>query len=83
MIPSLWHDVIHRTYLKQKSVVDWFRDARKCFKGVSNCWKAIYSFLHIFSDWIVWKQGNGWEICLGIYPLVEAQSYFKLSLDIL
>jgi hypothetical protein len=83
MIPGLWHDVIHRKYLKQKSVVEWFRDGRKNFKGISNCWKALTSSLHIITDWIAWKPGNGWDIRIGVDPLVGSQSYFKLSMNLL
>jgi hypothetical protein len=33
MVPSLWHDVVQKKYLKQKSVVEWLREGKRISKG--------------------------------------------------
>jgi hypothetical protein len=55
MSPGLWHEVILKKYLKKKSIVDWFREGRKSLKGMSNCWNALTSSMHLITDWLVWK----------------------------
>jgi hypothetical protein len=37
LVPRLWHEVIHKRYLKNKSVFEWFREGRMKLKGKSNC----------------------------------------------
>jgi hypothetical protein len=37
LVPCLWHEVIHKKCLKNKSVFEWFREGRMKLKGVSNC----------------------------------------------
>lgn len=71
--------MILKKYLKNKYVVEWFREGRNNLKGISNCWMALTSSLHIIIDWIVWNRVNGWDICIRLDPLVGSQSYFKLS----
>jgi hypothetical protein len=82
MIPGLWHEVILKKYLKKKYVVEWFREGRKNLKGISNCWRALTTSLPIITDWLVWKLGNGWDIRLGVDPLIGAQSFYKLSVNL-
>jgi hypothetical protein len=64
--------------LKKKSVVEWFREGRNSLKGISNYWRAFTSSLHIITSWIVWKHGNGWDIQIGLDPLIGSQSFYKL-----
>jgi hypothetical protein len=55
MVPGMWHEVILKKYLKKKYVVEWFREGRLNLKGVSNCWRALTSSMHLITDWIAWK----------------------------
>jgi hypothetical protein len=34
--------------------------------------------LHIITSWIVGKHGNGWDIQIGLDPLIGSQSFYKL-----
>jgi hypothetical protein len=75
MTPSLWHDFIHKKYLKHKYVVEWIREWRKNLKEVSNYSKALTSSLQIIIDWIAWNPGNGRDIHIGLHPFMRSQSY--------
>jgi len=83
MVPRLWHEVIHKKYLKKKSVIDWFREGRKNLKGIPNYWRALTSSLPIITDWLAWKPGNGWDIKIGVDPIIGAQSFYKLSKNLI
>jgi len=50
MIPGLWHEVIHKKYLKKKIVVEWFRECWKNENGISNSWRALTSSLTIITN---------------------------------
>jgi hypothetical protein len=82
MVFSLWHNVVQNKYLKQKYVVEWLREGRKNLKQVSNCWKDLTSSMQIITNRISWNRNNGWEICIGVDPLVGSQSYYKLFSDL-
>jgi hypothetical protein len=83
MVPRLWHEVAYKKYLKKKIVVDWFREGRKNWVGMSNCWRDLTSSLSIITDWLVWKPGNGWDIRIGEDPMIGSQSYYKLSKNLI
>jgi hypothetical protein len=83
MVLGLWHEVIHKKYLKKKSVIDWFREGRKNLKGISNYWRALTASLPIIIDWLAWKPGNGWDIRIGVDLMIGAQSFYKLSKNLI
>jgi hypothetical protein len=83
MVPCLWHEVAHTKYLKNKIVVDGFKEGRKKWDGMSNCWRELASSLSIITDWLVWKLGNGWDIRIGVDPMIGSQSYYKLSKNLI
>ena len=39
--------------------------------------------MHIITYYIVWMPGNGWDICIGLDPLIGSQSYYKLSKNLI
>jgi hypothetical protein len=47
MVQGLWKEVIHKKYLKKKTLIEWFREGRKNLKGISNCWRALTDSLLI------------------------------------
>jgi hypothetical protein len=79
MMPGLWHEVIMKKYLKNKTVEEWFRKGRKKWNGTSNIWRALTSSLNIISDWLVWKPGSGRDIKIGADPMVGSHTFYKLS----
>ena len=79
MVPGLWHEVEYKKYFKKKTVVEWFREGKKNWVGLSNCLRALTSSLSIITDWLVWNPGNGWDIRIGEDPMIGSQSYYKLS----
>jgi hypothetical protein len=83
MVPGLWHEVIHKKYLKKKIVVEWFREGWKNWNGISNSWRALTSSLTIITDWLVWKPGNGRDIRIGVDPMFGSHSYYKLSRNLI
>jgi hypothetical protein len=83
MVPGIWHEVILRKYLRKKSLVEWLREGRKKWIGISNIWRALTSSLTIITNWLVWKPGNGRDIRLRDDPLVGAHTYFKLSRNLI
>ena len=83
MVPSLWHGVILKKYLRKKTMVEWFREGRKKWIGISNIWRALTSSLTIITNWLVWKPGNGRYIGFGVDPLVGSHIYFKLSRNLI
>jgi hypothetical protein len=68
MVHGLWHEVVLKKYLRKKSVVDWFREGRKNWVGISNIWRALTSSLPIITEWLAWKPGNGKDIKIGVDP---------------
>jgi hypothetical protein len=44
---GLWHEVILKKYLKNKSVIEWLREGKKNWNGISNIWRALTSSLSI------------------------------------
>jgi hypothetical protein len=50
MVPRLWHEVVHKKYLKNKIVIEWFREGRKKLYRISNCWRALTTSLPIITD---------------------------------
>jgi hypothetical protein len=36
MVHGLWHEVAFKKYLKKKTVVEWFRQGKKNWAGISN-----------------------------------------------
>jgi hypothetical protein len=58
MVLGLWHEVILKKYLNKKTVVEWFKEDRKNWVGISNIWRALTSSMSIITDWLVWKPGN-------------------------
>jgi hypothetical protein len=80
MTQGLWHEVVVKKYLKKKSVVDWFRERRKNWVGISNIWRELITSLPIITDWLAWKPGNGKDIRIGVDPMKGAHSYYNLVL---
>ena len=83
MMLGLWHEVIHKKYLKKKIVVEWFRGGWKKWNGISNSWRALTSSLTIITDWLVWKPGNGKDIRIGADLMFGSQNYYKLSRNLI
>jgi hypothetical protein len=75
--------VIHKKYLKKKLVVEWFREERKNLKGISNCRRALTASFPIIIDWLAWKLRNGWDIRIGVDPVIGTQSFYKLSKNLI
>jgi hypothetical protein len=82
MSQGLWHEVVVKKYLRKKSIVDWFREGRKNWVGISNIWRTLTSSLSIITEWLAWKPGNGKDIMIGVDPLIGAQNYYKLSINL-
>jgi hypothetical protein len=82
-VPGLWNEVILKKYIRKKSVVDWLREGKKNWSGISNTWRALISSLDIVTDWLAWKLGNGRDIRIGTDPMVGAHRYYKLSRNLL
>jgi hypothetical protein len=53
MVHGLWNEVVIKKYLKNKTVVEWFREGKKNRAGMSNCWRDLTSSLSIITDWLV------------------------------
>jgi hypothetical protein len=71
--------VVHKKYLKKKTILEWFKEGRKKGSGMSNFWRTLTTSLPIFIDWLAWKPVNEWDIRIGEDLMIGTQSYFKLS----
>jgi hypothetical protein len=77
MVSGIWHEVVHKKYLKKKTIIEWFREGRKHMYGMSNHWRALMTSLPIITNWLAWKPRNGWDIRIGEDPMIGTQSYYK------
>ena len=79
MFFDLWHEVMIKKYINNKTMEEWFRQRRFSWSGSSNFWRALTASLSIIINWSVWKLGNGMVIRIGSDPLVGSHTYYKLS----
>ena len=79
MFFDIWHEVMIKKYINNKTMEEWFRQRRFSWSGSSNFWRALTASLSIIINWSVWKLGNGMVIRIGSDPLVGSHTYYKLS----
>jgi hypothetical protein len=83
MMPGVWHKVMIKKYIKNKSVEEWFRQGRITWTGTSNFCRALIASLSIITDWLVWNPWNGRAIRIGTDPMVGSHTYYKLSRNLI
>ena len=67
---SLWHQVLISKYLKNQSIVAWFRGKKFTFRQASAIWKGFIHSLPWIGRCLAWQVGNGHDILLGIDPII-------------
>jgi len=79
MVLGLWHEVILKKYLRNKSVKDWFREGKKNQFGISNIWIVLTSSFNIVADWLAWIPSNAKKIRIESHPMVGAHKYYRFT----
>ena len=60
-------------------MINWNKGMKKIQNGILNIWNAMLHSFHVLNDWMVWKPGDGLKIRVGEDPLVDSDSFYKLS----
>ena len=71
---GLWHNVLLVKYLKNLSVVAWFRGKNFNYRGVSIFWKGLLQTLPWLGRCLSWHVGSGHDVLVGIDPIVGSQT---------
>ena len=65
---GLWVQIVTQKYIRPLTVLDWIRAKDKKKSGISICWKSVLWSFHLIGDFIVWKNGNGANVHIGLDP---------------
>lgn len=79
---SLWHNVIMAKYFKKISMIQCIRCEVKCKKESSKIWTCLTDTFDIMGQWLAWVPGNGYNIRLGLDPIIGGAPTYTLSKEL-
>ena len=82
-MPGLWNKIIKSKYIRQWSLVSWFREMDLKFTNSSYLWKSFIKALPVIKDHLSWKVRRGFQIFIGIDPIVEVCGSEFLSIHLI
>jgi hypothetical protein len=77
---GIWHKVLRDKYLKNSTVINWYRLASQKVSATSRMWNSLVQTVHVIIHWLSWSPGKGHYINLGrdqILGLGKSHSFRK------
>ena len=65
---GLWVHIVIQKYIWPLTMLDSIRDKDKKKSRISICGKSVLWSFNLIGDFLVWKVGNGADVCIGLDP---------------